>query len=83
MDKIFDLIEIKLEGGKVVPGFFVTSPQIPGLITQGPTIPEALEQAAKVIRDLALAGAMEVAAGRTVKPMFKQVPVAQTAEART
>lgn len=83
MDKMFHSIDFKLDGNTFMqPGFIVTSPQVPGLLATGATIPQALEAAADALRDLAVAFAMEIAAGREVKPIFKDVPVAQPVEAQ-
>jgi hypothetical protein len=59
-------IKLKYEEG----AWFVGSNQIPGLLCCSLTIPLALEEAAKAIRDLALAQAMEISNGNHVKPMF-------------
>lgn len=60
------------QGG--VGAWWARSPQIHDgeTLTCGSTIPEALENAAKMIRDLALSFALEVADGRQPKPIFTE-----------
>lgn len=50
--------------------WMVTSPNIPGLLAGSGTIPDALEEAAKAIRDLALAVAIALSEGQPAQPIF-------------
>lgn len=52
--------------------WWITSPEIPGLLATSGTIPDALEQAATVIRDMALAFAHAAADGLEPKPIFRE-----------
>lgn len=50
--------------------WYVTSSDVPGLLASAGTVPDALENAAKAIRDMALAAAIEISEGRPASPIF-------------